>query len=65
MLLKMPLKGLICSSSGGMQMVYNNIFDQYKKIFATLWVKTVQGMILRLTDKYPSSFYILPKDYAF
>ena len=25
-------KRLICSSSGGMQMVYNNFFDQYKRI---------------------------------
>jgi hypothetical protein len=45
--------------------VCNNFIDQYKKILATLWIKTVEGMIHRLTDKYPSSFYILPKDYAF
>jgi hypothetical protein len=28
---------------------------------ATLWIKTTQGSILRLADKYQPSFYILPK----
>lgn len=29
---------------------------------ATIWIKTLEGSILRLTDKYHPSFYILPKN---
>jgi DNA polymerase elongation subunit (family B) len=29
---------------------------------AILWIKTIEGNILRLTDKYRPSFYILPKN---
>ena len=29
---------------------------------ATLWVKTTQGDLLRLTDKYQPCFYILPRN---
>ena len=29
---------------------------------AILWIKTIEGNILRLTDKYQPSFYILPKN---
>ena len=29
---------------------------------ATIWIKTIEGNILRLTEAYQSSFYVLPKD---
>ena len=29
---------------------------------ATMWVKTTQGDLLRLTDKYQPCFYILPRN---
>ena len=29
---------------------------------ATIWIKTIEGKILRLIDTYQPSFYVLPKD---
>jgi len=29
---------------------------------ATIWIKTIEGIILRLIDTYQPSFYVLPKD---
>ena len=40
-------KRLICSSSGGMHLAYNNFFDQYKKIFD----KHRRGDITKLAKK--------------
>jgi hypothetical protein len=31
---------------------------------STLWIKTLEGSILGLKDKYQPSFYILPKNGA-
>ena len=28
----------------------------------TIWIKTIEGIILRLIDTYQPSFYVLPKD---
>jgi len=29
---------------------------------ATIWIKTIEGVILKLIDNYQPNFYVLPKD---